>query len=204
MRIFSLKHQPSFGFYIGHILNPTQLSMLLLQFTGLSGSGKTTLAAKLQQELAERGIAATVIDGDVYRQTLCKDLGFSAADRKENIRRLAAVANDFCRQGPVAIIAAINPFEESRREIKERYDALTIWLRCSLPILIKRDPKGLYRKALLPDGDPQKILHFTGISAPYEEPQAADFVIDTGATDVALASRELLHFVLTKLTHRVH
>lgn len=173
--------------------------MLMLQFTGLSGAGKTTLAERLQQDLEERGLAATVIDGDVYRKTVCKDLGFSAADRKENIRRLATVASTFCRQGTIAIIAAINPYEESRCEIKERYKALTIWLRCPLPVLLERDTKGLYRKALLPDHDPQKIFNLTGINDPYEEPLSADLVIDTGATDVASASKELLLFVLTKL-----
>ncbi len=173
--------------------------MLLLQFTGLSGVGKTTLAVKLQQDLAERGIAATVIDGDVYRKTLCKDLQFSAADRKENIRRLAAIAATYCQQGTVAIMAAINPFEESRREVKEQYNAITVWLCCPLPILLQRDPKGLYSKALLPHNDPQKIFNLTGINDPYEEPQAADLVINTGTTDVATASQQLLVLVLTKL-----
>lgn len=178
--------------------------MLLLQFTGLSGSGKTTLAARLQKDLAERGFAAKVIDGDVYRKTVCKDLGFSAADRKENIRRLALIAGDYCRQGTIAIIAAINPFEESRREIAERYGAITVWLRCPLPVLLARDPKGLYRRALLPDNDPQKIFNFTGINDPYEEPTGADLVIDTGTADVAAASKQLLDFVLTKLKNRLH
>lgn len=173
--------------------------MLMLQFTGLPGAGKTTLALKLQQDLEERGFAAAVIDGDVYRKTVCNDLGFSAADRKENMRRLAAIADTFCRQGTVAIIAAINPFEESRREIKERYKAVTIWLHCPLPVLLERDPKGLYRKALLPDNDPQKIFNLTGINDPYEEPQSADLVIDTGTTNVATAGEQLLAFVLTRL-----
>lgn len=178
--------------------------MLLLQFTGLPGAGKSTLAEKLKGNLADRGIAATVIDGDVYRKTLCKDLGFSAADRKENMRRLAGVAAAFCGEGIVAIVAAINPFEENRQQIKECYGALTIWIHCPLPILLDRDPKGLYHKALLPDDDPQKIFNLTGINDPYEEPKDADLVIDTSTTDVETASRQLLAFVLTKLKGRLH
>ncbi|RYZ44848.1 MAG: adenylyl-sulfate kinase [Chitinophagaceae bacterium] len=178
--------------------------MLLLQFTGLSGAGKSTLAQKLQGDLVSRGIAATVIDGDVYRKTLCKDLGFSAADRKENMRRLASIANDYRLQGIIAIIAAINPFEESRQEIKEQSGALTIWIHCPLPILFERDPKGLYRKALLPDDDPQKIFNLTGVSDPYDEPKDADLVIDTSKTSVDEASRQLLSFVLTTLNVPLH
>ncbi len=178
--------------------------MLLLQFTGLPGAGKSTLAEKLQEDLASRSIAAAVIDGDVYRKTLCKDLGFSAADRKENMGRLARIANDYCLQGTIAIIAAINPFEESRREIKNRYHAFTIWVHCPLPVLLERDPKGLYRKALLPDNDPEKIHNLTGINDPYEEPREADLVIDTSTTGVNEASRQLLSFVLTKLNDRLH
>lgn len=177
--------------------------MLLLQFTGLPGAGKSTLAEKLQEDLVSRGIAATVIDGDVYRKTLCKDLGFSAADRKENIRRLAAVAAASCQEGSIAIVAAINPFEESRREIKALYDALTIWIHCPLPVLLQRDPKGLYHKALLPDNDPEKIFNLTGINDPYEEPTDADLIIDTSTTGVNEASRQLLSFVLTKLNDRL-
>lgn len=177
--------------------------MLLLQFTGLSGAGKTTLATKLKQDLEKKGFAAMVIDGDVYRKTLCKDLGFSAADRKENIRRLANIADSLCQQGIVAIIAAINPFEESRREITERYGAITIWVHCPLPILLERDPKGLYQRAFLPDTDPEKIFNLTGINDPYEEPIEPDLVIDTSTTNVKAASRQLLAFVLTKLKDRL-
>jgi adenylylsulfate kinase len=178
--------------------------MLLLQFTGLSGAGKSTLAEKLQQDLVSRNIAATVIDGDVYRKTLCKDLGFSAADRKENMRRLAVVAAGFCREGTVSIIAAINPFEDIRREIKARYGAFTVWIHCPLPVLLERDPKGLYRKALLPDNDPEKIFNLTGINDPYEVPADADLVINTSTTGVEDASRQLLSFVLTNLNDRLH
>lgn len=170
--------------------------MLMLQLTGLSGAGKSTLAEALQKSLRDKGFAAEVIDGDQYRKTLCKDLGFSAADRIENIRRLAAVAHALQQQGSIAIIAAINPFEALRKEVAERFGAKTIWVRCDLAILIQRDTKGLYRKALLPDDDPQKLRHFSGVSDPFEEPLAPDLVIDTGTTDLETSKQRLLSYVL--------
>ena len=171
--------------------------MFILQLTGLSGAGKSTLAEALKKSLEERGLGAAVIDGDRYHQTISKDLGFSAADRKENIRRLAAVANSFQQQGIIAIMAAINPFEEIRTEVAERYGAKTVWVRCDLAILIQRDTKGLYRKALLPADDPQKIRNLSGINDPYETPVAPDLIIDTGATDLETSKHTLLAFVLT-------
>lgn len=171
--------------------------MLILQLTGLSGAGKSTLAEALKKSLEERGFPAEVIDGDRYRKSISKDLGFSAADRKENIRRLAAVAHTIRQQGIIAIIAAINPFEETRKEIVQTFGAKTIWLRCDLAILIKRDPKDLYRKALLPDSDPQKICNLSGVNDPYETPTAPDLVIDTGITDLETSKQTLLSFVLT-------
>jgi adenylylsulfate kinase len=173
--------------------------MLILQLTGLSGAGKSTLAEALKRCLEERGFPSEVIDGDRYRQSISKDLGFSAADRKENIRRLAAVANTFRQQGIIAIMAAINPFEETRREVAQTFGAKTIWLRCDLAILVKRDPKGLYWKALLPDSDPQKIRNLSGVNDPYETPAAPDLVIDTGITDLETSKQTLLAFVLTTM-----
>jgi adenylylsulfate kinase len=171
--------------------------MLILQLTGLSGAGKSTLADTLKKDLEDKGLAAEVIDGDRYRKTISRDLGFSAADRKENIRRLAAVANTFRQQGIIAIIAAINPFEETRKEVAQRFGAKTIWVRCDLEILIQRDTKGLYRKALLPETDPQKIRNLSGINDPFETPSAPDLVIDTGSTDFETSKQSLLSFVLT-------
>lgn len=173
--------------------------MLILQLTGLSGAGKSTLAFALKKGLDEKGLAAEVIDGDVYRQTTCKDLGFSAADRKENMRRLAGVANGFYQQGVIAIIAAINPYEEIRKEISETIGAKIIWVRCDLQILIQRDTKGLYQKAFLPDDHPQKIRNLSGINDPYELPSAPDLVIDTGVMNVTESGHCLLSFVLSSL-----
>lgn len=173
--------------------------MLILQLTGLSGAGKTTLATNLQKHLRAKGMAAEVIDADHYRKTVSRDLGFTAADRKENIRRLLALACTFRQQGIIAILAAINPFEESRREASNRYGAKTVWVYCDLDILVQRDTKGLYHKALLPDGHPEKIYNLSGINDLYEAPGKPDLLIDTGKTDEARAGTELLQFVLSLL-----
>lgn len=173
--------------------------MFLLQLTGLSGTGKSTLARALQRRLAGEGIVAVVIDGDDYRKTLCRDLGFSAADRKENIRRLAREADCFCQRGIVAILAAINPYEEIRNEVTQRYGAKTVWVQCDVRLLVQRDPKGLYRRALLPNGDPEKIVNLSGINDPYEPPSSPDLVIDTGKTDIDASVQALFLFAFTAL-----
>src|SRR5688572_20839053 len=100
--------------------------MFIIQMTGLSGVGKSTLASALKVDLSALGLVVKVIDADVYRNTLNQDLGFSAADRKENIRRLANVAYSWQKKGVVAIIAAINPYEDIRAELRERFGAITI------------------------------------------------------------------------------
>jgi adenylyl-sulfate kinase len=173
--------------------------MLILQFTGLSGSGKSTLAEALKQSLAENGFPAVVLDADVCRKTVNKDLGFSAADRKENIRRLVLLANRYCQAGTIAIIAAINPYDDVRKEVAERFGAKIVWVCCAMDILLERDTKGLYRRALLSDDDPQKIQNLSGINDPYEPPSAPDLLIDTGLISPAEATRCLLSFVLASL-----
>jgi adenylylsulfate kinase len=173
--------------------------MFIIQMTGLSGAGKSTLASTLKTQLEAKGIPTEVIDADEYRKSLCKDLEFSAEDRMENIRRLASVADHYRQSGVLPIIAAINPYEEVRSEIRERLGAKTIWIRCDLNLLIQRDPKGLYKKAMLPDDDPEKIRNLTGVNDPYEPPESADLVIDTGNADVETSTKQLLFYVLTLL-----
>jgi len=151
----------------------------IVQFTGLSGSGKTTLSNALLQWGKQSGLRIKLIDGDVYRQTLCKDLGFSKADRLENISRLGKYASSLLPDYDFICIAAINPYEEGRLQLKLKYGALLIWLRCDLETLILRDPKGLYKKAMLPNGHPDKIYNFTGLSDNFETPQLPDLTLDT-------------------------
>src|SRR5439155_23541254 len=119
----------------------------------LSGAGKTTLARSVKTSLEKEGLPVEIIDGDNYRKTICKDLGFSREDRMENIRRLGSLADSFVQQQRIAIIAAINPYEEVRRELEQKYGARTVWIYCPLKVLIERDTKGLYKRAFLPDDD---------------------------------------------------
>ncbi|HWW39062.1 adenylyl-sulfate kinase [Pedobacter sp.] len=151
----------------------------IVQFTGLSGSGKTTLSNALLEWGRQSGLRIKLIDGDVYRQTLCKDLGFSKADRLENISRLGNYASGLLTDYDFICIAAINPYEEGRLQLKLKYDASLIWLKCDLETLIQRDPKGLYKKAMLPNGHPEKIYNLTGLNDTFETPQLADLILDT-------------------------
>lgn len=173
--------------------------MLMLQMTGLSGAGKSTVAQRLAGLLSEKGYATKVIDGDAYRQTLCKGLGFSPADRRENIRRLAAEADAWCRKGFVAVIAAINPYANVRALLRERYHAHLVWVHCPLQELIRRDTKGLYRRALLPEHHPDKLHNLTGINDAYETPQDADLVLNTLEEDGNASAERLLRYVLNLL-----
>jgi adenylylsulfate kinase len=156
----------------------------LIQFTGLSGSGKTTLSKGLMEWGERQHLKIKLIDGDVYRQSLCKDLGFSKADRLENISRLGHYASSILADYDLICIAAINPYEEGRRQLKLKYGALLIWLKCDLETLIQRDPKGLYKKAMLPDGHPDKIYNLTGFNDTFETPQDADLTLDTSSLSI--------------------
>jgi adenylylsulfate kinase len=172
---------------------------MILQFTGLSGAGKTTLAQAVKEMLALRGIETVVIDGDVYRNTLCKDLGFSKADRCENIRRLGMVAAQAATDGNVVIIAAINPYESIRQELAQQYGAQTVWIRCSIALLAQRDTKGLYKRAALPDGHPEKINNLTGVNDVYEAPFQPRLTIDTAAEPPAASADRLYGFIMAQL-----
>lgn len=176
---------------------------MIIQLTGLSGSGKTTIATLTKAQLSILGIKTEIVDGDTYRKTLCKDLGFSEADRKENIRRLGNVAHNFAEHGCVSIISAISPFEVTRQELSEKYNAKTVWINCPLNILIKRDTKGLYHKALLPPGTPGRIDNFTGVTQVYESPQAPDLILFTDQEPQELSAQKLVSFIVAHLQPEV-
>ena len=164
--------------------------------TGLSGAGKTTIAQETERQLCEKGVAAYMLDGDKLRRGLCRDLGFSDADRAENIRRAAETANLLRDAGVVVLATFISPFaagrENARRIAGE--DFLEVWVRASLAACISRDPKKLYKKAL--DGE----LHsFTGIDSPYEEPEAPDLVLDTEKMSEEESVKALTEAVLARL-----
>src|SRR2546429_233375 len=137
-----------------------------LWFTGLSGGGKSPLAAAVSAELRGRGIPVEVLDGDEVRQNLSKGLGFSREDRDTNIRRIGYVAKLLTRNGVAVITAAISPYRAIRDEVRENIGAFVeVYVRASLDECIRRDTKGLYRRALAGE-----IPQFTGVSDPYEEP----------------------------------
>jgi adenylylsulfate kinase len=170
---------------------------LTIQMTGMSGAGKSTLSGIVAKSLRRKGFLVEVIDGDEYRENLCKDLGFSKEDRNTNIRRLSFVSKVLSRNKVISIIAAINPYEEVRQENKRKDDSLkTVYVKCDLDTLIQRDVKGLYAKAMLPDNDPDKIYNFTGISDPFEEPQEPDLIINTNKQNIQTCSRILEKFIL--------
>jgi len=168
--------------------------MLMLQFTGLSGSGKSTLARLFKDRMARNFISVEIIDGDAYRRTYCSDLGYSKADRIENIRRLGVVASGV--KAEVVIIAAINPYEEAREELRRKYGARLIYLMCELDVLIERDTKGLYKRVLLSQDNPLKVSNLTGVNDPFEFPDRADLTLHTGSQGEKECVESLLAFVL--------
>ncbi|SNR34853.1 adenylyl-sulfate kinase [Flavobacterium sp. ov086] len=174
--------------------------MILIQFTGLSGSGKTTLAENVRQLLIEKSYKVEIIDGDVYRKTICKDLGFSKEDRCENVRRLFNVGQNFISANTIVLMSVINPYENLRNELRNHEFVRTVFLDCSIDNLIQRDPKGLYKKALLPDDDVNKISNFTGISDVFEVPVKADLVLKTDLETVPFSTHKLYNFILDSIS----
>jgi adenylylsulfate kinase len=149
---------------------------LAVWFTGLSGAGKTTICRYVQMELAARDITVEVLDGDVVRKHLCKDLGFSEADRKENTRRITQVTKLLTRHGKVVLVAVIAPYRSSRDEARSNIDKfIEVYVNAPLALCERRDPKGLYHQARI-----GMIPGFTGIDSPYEAPLSPDVECFTG------------------------
>jgi len=168
----------------------------ILWFTGLSGAGKSTLAHAVEERLHQAGARTYVLDGDNVRHGLCGDLGFSAADRSENIRRIGEMAKLFVDAGIIVLTAFISPFRSDRDRVRALVppgDFLEIHCRCSVDVCESRDVKGLYQKARA-----GIVKDFTGISSPYEEPQAAELVVDTAALDL----EQCVELVLNLLRER--
>lgn len=149
----------------------------VLWFTGLSGSGKSTLANHLEQRLHENGLHTYLLDGDNVRHGLNRDLGFSAEDRIENIRRVAEVAKLMVDAGLIVIVSFISPFRAERqlaRDLLEQDEFVEIFVDTPIDVCIDRDPKGLYKKALA-----GQIANFTGLTSPYEPPERPDLHLHT-------------------------
>jgi len=156
---------------------------VILWFTGLSGAGKSTLAHAVEEELHQLGCHTFVLDGDNVRHGLCADLGFSADDRTENIRRVGEAAKLFIEAGVIVLTAFISPFRSDRTRVRSLVphgDFLEIYCRCPIEVCEQRDVKGLYKRARAGE-----VKEFTGISSPYEEPETPELTVDTDRLNLA-------------------
>ena len=165
----------------------------VLWFTGLSGSGKSTIANLVERTLFAHGRHTYLLDGDNIRHGLNRDLGFTDADRVENIRRVAEAAKLFVDAGLIALVSFISPFRSERRMARELFgpgEFIEVFVDTPIDVCMTRDPKGLYRKAM--DGE---IKHFTGIDSPYELPDHAEITLKTVGTDPAELAVEVVSFL---------
>jgi adenylylsulfate kinase len=168
---------------------------LTIWLTGLSGSGKTTISDGVAAELFSRGLKVEVLDGDVVRKHLCKDLGFSKRDRDENVRRIAFIAQLLTRNGVVVLVSAISPYRAARDEARRAIgDFVEVYVDASLAVCELRDPKGLYKKARTGE-----IRGFTGIDDPYEPPLHPDVVCNTDRETVAQSASKVVEAALRYL-----
>ena len=166
---------------------------VMLWFTGLSGSGKSTVAIALERELQKRGLLCRILDGDNIRSGINKGLGFTAEDRRENIRRIAEVAKLFVDTGIITIAAFISPSNDLRRmasDIIGAEDFKEVYISTPLEVCEARDVKGLYAKARRGE-----IKNFTGISAPFEAPEHPAFSIATSKVSLEDSVKQILAFL---------
>ena len=166
----------------------------VLWFTGLSASGKSTLANAVEEKLFEMGHLTYILDGDNIRHGLNKNLGFSPEDREENIRRIGEVSKLFCDAGVITMTAFISPYRADRdkaRTLVAQGRFVEIYVKVPIEIAEQRDPKGLYQKARAGE-----IKEFTGISAPYEEPENAELIIDTGKLNPEESVRTIIDYLI--------
>jgi adenylyl-sulfate kinase len=146
-----------------------------LWFTGLPCSGKSAIADKVADILRGRGLRAERLDGDIVRQDLTRDLGFSKKDRDENIRRVTFVSKLLTRNGVIVLTSFISPYKEMRAHARTQIGSfLEVYVKCSIEVCIERDVKGMYKKAMKGE-----IKEFTGVSDPYEEPEKPELVLET-------------------------
>ena len=166
----------------------------VLWFTGLSGSGKSTVANATEKILHDMGLQTYILDGDNVRMGLNKDLGFSAEDRTENIRRITEVAKLFADSGSIILTAFISPYREDRdkaREIISNDDFIEIFVSADLSVCEDRDPKGLYKKAR--SGE---IKGFTGIDAPYEAPLNPELIVETDKNSIEESAQIVVDYLI--------
>ncbi|MBN4073448.1 adenylyl-sulfate kinase [Mariprofundus ferrooxydans] len=165
----------------------------ILWFTGLSGAGKSTLAHAVEERLHQLGARTFVFDGDNVRHGLCSDLGFSDADRQENIRRIGEMSKLIIEAGVIALTAFISPFRADRDKVRAltgHGDFIEIYCRSSVDVCESRDVKGLYERARAGE-----IKAFTGISSPYEEPENPELVVETGTESLDACIEQVLAYL---------
>lgn len=168
----------------------------VIWFTGLSGSGKSTLSVELEKELHAMGMHTYRLDGDNVRHGLNKNLGFSPEDRKENIRRIGEVSNLMVDAGLFTLTAFISPYREDRDEVRELLgdrEFIEVFVDASVETCETRDPKGLYKKARAGE-----IKGFTGIDAPYEEPETPEVAVDTDKLSLEESVQEIVAYLKAK------
>ena len=162
-------------------------------FTGLSGSGKSTIANEVEYDLNQRGMRTFVLDGDNMRHGLCNDLGFTAEDRAENIRRIAEVAKLMADAGMIVLAAFISPYREDRQKVRECLGDLgfvEVFVKAKLETCEGRDPKGLYQKARA-----GIIKNFTGIDNPYQVPLKPELILETETKTVSELTHEVIDWL---------
>lgn len=166
----------------------------IIWFTGLSGSGKSTLAHSVEEFLHQRGCRTFVLDGDNVRHGLCGDLGFSAKDRQENIRRCGEMAKLFMEAGVIVLTAFISPYRKDRERVRgmvKHGDFIEVYCDTPLEICEVRDIKGLYKKARTGE-----ISEFTGISSPYEAPEFPELTVKTGSMELDACVQQVIDEML--------
>jgi adenylylsulfate kinase len=173
---------------------------MVVWLTGLSGSGKTTIARTVTEKLRKEGYRVELLDGDWVRKTINPDAGFTREERRRHLHRVAWIARLLARNGVIVLCSFVSPYRDVRREIRriisEEVPFYEIYVYATVDECIKRDPKGLYKKALKGE-----IPHFTGISDPYEPPEKPELVLDTMSHDINYNSSKLYEFILSKLDY---
>ena len=162
----------------------------VLWLTGLPSSGKSTIAHAVEEQLHQRGCRTIVLDGDNVRHGLCGDLGFSIRDREENIRRIGEMSKLFVEAGMIVLAAFVSPIRRDRERVRgifQHGDFIEIYCHCPVDICARRDPKDHYRRARA-----GQLKDFTGVSAPYEEPEAAELQLETGASPVEICADQVI------------
>jgi adenylylsulfate kinase len=162
-----------------------------LWFTGLSGAGKSAIADDVAKILIHRGMKVERLDGDIVRKSLTRDLGFTKEDRDKNIERVTFVAKVLSRNGVATLVSFISPYREKRDAArKETTNFIEVFVKCSLEVLVERDVKGLYKKALKGE-----IENFTGVSDPYEDPPRPEIVCETDKETLEESVKKVMNYL---------